>query len=381
MKVPIKDRFADVISNPEESFWLPLYWGIGVDSNLRDMVKISPDQLHRLRAISARRRKEVDNTIVSTIASLPKSDQTNASLVFGLIQDINERAAIETRRQLEGVLSSSQLAICKKRTLPVVVWSYLCSQEGADALGLTRIQRAKLMQSDLEWKSRKFSLNQDFGERLLSVLSAEQRKRLRSLDEQGHVVGFDETPDLPIPLPLKDSVRRFGMTIDISHAHAVNPRKIELPGFDELGDDATRSALRVSAQQAKEMEELSSKVINVEVNDTTVSQVRDQVSKLLTPAQFATLKEIAFKNRLVDAAFPPAMIAAIGLHRSQVKKIKDIDHDLRLAIWSLRNETNDKLFEVLTPEQKRRLEKDCDRGRLFPIHSSGTIQGTAAPQG
>ena len=101
------------------------------------------------------------------------------------------------------------------------------------------------------------------------------------------------------------------------------------------------------------------------------------MESVLSAGQSANLPEIEFRRKLVDASFTPEIVRQLGLGERQVRGIKTADREVRLAIWKVRCEFNDKLYASLTPAHQERISDECDRGKLPAIRfSSGGLLGT-----
>jgi Spy/CpxP family protein refolding chaperone len=152
-----------------------------------------------------------------------------------------------------------------------------------------------------------------------------------------------------------------------------------------IGDDV-RNQVRSELQDAfqglrdlspedrqKRIDEIRAKV------DTIVSQSQGRLQEVLLPHQFERLKQIDLQSRIQrggpSALTEGELAETLGLTDQQKEQLRqrsqEVQQELQQKIQQLRTEARGKLMEVLTPEQRTKLESMLGEEFAVPDQPGG----------
>lgn len=109
-------------------------------------------------------------------------------------------------------------------------------------------------------------------------------------------------------------------------------------------------------EQQKKIAELSAK------NAKRAEEARKQSEALLTPAQVEQLKGISFRMSVQTALYNPKTLEQLGFTDEQKKKLQQIRDEAMERQQQLQQEISEKTVQLLTAEQKKKLEELQSQG-------------------
>jgi Spy/CpxP family protein refolding chaperone len=90
------------------------------------------------------------------------------------------------------------------------------------------------------------------------------------------------------------------------------------------------------------------------------ADVKKQVEDVLLPHQLQTLKKLENRTRAASLLYMPNVLEKIGVTEEQKKKMQQVREDIQKKMAQLQQETLDKTLEVLTPEQRKKLDEAAE---------------------
>ena len=145
---------------------------------------------------------------------------------------------------------------------------------------------------------------------------------------------------------------------------------LNIPGYWALGFDSVQKEIGLSAQQREKIldldqrfeasyrqavmevqqappQEQQQKVAGFQQRIAQQAQaVRKEVDTILSPQQVQAFKDVLFRMQLASVLASPQLADTLGLSEQQREKLR-----------ALKQETVDKLLQLLTPEQQARLKE------------------------
>ena len=186
-----------------------------------------------------------------------------------------------------------------------------------------------------------------------------------------------EQTNLPAP-------RRFGATY------------LSLPGFWELRTENVQEELELRDEQKNELrkigreyyeqtrrdwagvrdlpaEERKKKYGEIrQKNLERMKEIRKQVEAVLSPEQLDRLKQINLRTRVLQN---PRIFEGLGISDVQQRRLREIRKQMQDKIRELQQETLEKTLDVLTPEQRKKLEELAAEGfRVYGVGQGGGSQ-------
>lgn len=154
-----------------------------------------------------------------------------------------------------------------------------------------------------------------------------------------------------------------------------------LPGYWSLGLESTQKELEIVPEQKQKLKAIAEKYqadmqgywsqmrdLKPEEQQKKFAewrersakqqeQIRKQVEEVLLPHQLALLKDLNFRSRAPMYLSNPRTIEQIGLTNEQKDKLRKMREELQEKTQKLQKEMFDKSLELLTPEQKKKLQE------------------------
>jgi Spy/CpxP family protein refolding chaperone len=172
-----------------------------------------------------------------------------------------------------------------------------------------------------------------------------------------------------------------------------------LPGFAELRTENVQKELELTDEQKEKLiaigqkyyaetrqdwagfagmsaEERKEKYAEIrQKNLKRMQEVRKQVEEVLSADQLERLKQVNLRTRGAAALSNPKILDELGITEAQRNKLRQIREQLQERIRKLQQETLEKTLEVLTPEQRKKLEELTTEG----VGVYGAGQGPSTP--
>jgi Spy/CpxP family protein refolding chaperone len=104
-------------------------------------------------------------------------------------------------------------------------------------------------------------------------------------------------------------------------------------------------------EQKKKMDEIR------QVYAKRTEDVKKQVEGVLLPHQLQTLKKLETRTRASSMLYMPNVLEKINITEEQKAKMQKVREDIQKKMMLLQQETLDKTLEVLTPEQRKKLDE------------------------
>ena len=170
-------------------------------------------------------------------------------------------------------------------------------------------------------------------------------------------------------------------------AAAQPPRPSALAGIPShhggflLGTEPVQKELNLSDAQIKRLQEINANFVQEsQVEWAAVSElppdqqrakaaeveaklkrrsadVRKEMESLLTPQQAAHLKTLSFAMVVMTALNDPRIVDELAFSAEQRQKLQQIHNDAQSRFWQVQKEVAEKNLELLTPEQRRKIEE------------------------
>jgi Spy/CpxP family protein refolding chaperone len=124
--------------------------------------------------------------------------------------------------------------------------------------------------------------------------------------------------------------------------------------------EARQQTARVDWAKIRELPAEEQKKKHAEMQQAYTKAAEDakkQVEAVLLPHQLQTLKRIESRQRAAMMLYIPAVLEKINVTEGQKKRMQQVRDEIQRKIQQLQQETIDKVFEVLTPEQRKQLEE------------------------
>jgi Spy/CpxP family protein refolding chaperone len=91
-------------------------------------------------------------------------------------------------------------------------------------------------------------------------------------------------------------------------------------------------------------------------------EIKAEIEKILLPHQLKQLKEIEFRTRAASMLYSPLVLDRVGVSEEQRETLGKIRTELQARMQKLRDESLEKMFDALTPEQRKKLEEEAAQG-------------------
>jgi len=153
-----------------------------------------------------------------------------------------------------------------------------------------------------------------------------------------------------------------------------------IPGLYMLDNEQVKKELELVDEQEQKLQEIAKKYrdqvreawagwndVPAEERQAKMAEVREETGKLaekarkdaekvLLPHQLDALKKHVFRSRAQYSLQDSRVQQEIGLDDAQRKKLRELREELQKRINELNAEMLDKALELLTPEQRKKLE-------------------------
>jgi Spy/CpxP family protein refolding chaperone len=168
---------------------------------------------------------------------------------------------------------------------------------------------------------------------------------------------------------------------------------LSLPGFWELRTENVQEELELSDEQKDQLrtigreyyeqtrrdwagvrgmsaEERKKKYAEIrQKNLERMKDIRKQVEAVLTGDQLERLKQINLRTRVLQN---PRILDELGISEVQQRRLREIREQMQGRIRKLQQESLEKTLDVLTAEQREKLEKLTAEGfRVYGIRQAG----------
>ena len=168
-----------------------------------------------------------------------------------------------------------------------------------------------------------------------------------------------------------------------------------LPGFAELRTESVQKELQLTDQQKDKLiaigqkyydetrrdwaalagmsaEERKGKYAEIrQKNLKRMQEIRKQVEEVLSPDQLERLKQISLRTRGAAALLNPKILDELGITEAQRNRLRQLRDQLQERIRQLQEETLAKTLEMLSPEQRKKLEELTAEGA--GIYGAGQV--------
>jgi hypothetical protein len=208
-----------------------------------------------------------------------------------------------------------------------------------------------------EKRERLRKLTRERSERLLAVLTPEQRTRLHNL----FFPPQSPPPDYSsFPFPSLTSFARNG---DDSLAKELGLSPAQWKQACDALNDVWKERMRLQNDLAKiPYDDEKALKLSGEKTLQLVPEARKRLAAILTPAQLAAFEEMGFQNLTI----PYLRVAKntkekLGLSDDQVKTLRQIDAEYVDRPAEIYGEMTDKMLAALTPAQQQTLRAEIDR--------------------
>jgi beta-lactamase regulating signal transducer with metallopeptidase domain len=270
----------------------------------------------------------------------------------------------DARRQIDEVLTPAQLQMLKETTFRTFVFGTgtLLDPAIQGKLGMDQHERDAVRELDgrlqKEKRERLRNLTRERNERLLAVLTPEQRTRLHNLFFASKSAPQDYSS---YPFPSFTSFARNG---DDSPAKELGLSPAQWKQACDALSDIWKERIRLQ-NELREIPYDDEKALkrNGEKTLQLVPEGRKRLAAILTPAQLAAFEEMGFQNLLI----PSLRVARkdtqekLGLSDEQVKTLHRIDAEYVDRPAEIYGELTDKMLAALTPAQQQMLRAEIDR--------------------
>jgi len=157
-----------------------------------------------------------------------------------------------------------------------------------------------------------------------------------------------------------------------------------LPGYYQLRSPDTQKELELVPEQVEKLKEIAKKYqeemqadrnawknwrdMTPEERKAKSAEIREkrtkraetakaEIEKVLLPHQIDKLKQITFRTRAPYSLRNPRTVEQLGLNEEQKAKLKKIQEEMTEQYRVLRKKAAEDALNVLTPEQKKKLEE------------------------
>ncbi|MGO9115971.1 MAG: M56 family metallopeptidase [Thermoguttaceae bacterium] len=388
-KVSAEASVASTAPAPMEkwdpSFQLPVYFELWQPELRKRLgIEFSAEQRKKLREISAdcaRKRREL----------LKDGPKTTDQVQEAKFTETWDQAIKDYRRQVETVLTPQQLQTYQELTLNKEASRLLRQPEARKSIGITitRQQQEELDRVDRE-TSEKYTQECEHAIRaVLAALNPQQREQLRLeveqrilADEEGFWLRASQTGAIKavdgdvifewVPPEMKNAnlVREEGELQDETIAKRVGlatEQRKQLSALDAEHQRKTQQlvleVLKLSPEQRRrpEVREKAARMRN---------ETRQRTVALLTPQQWAALKDIdfgggaftilrgiIFPETTFDKVTDPKVQKKIALSDQQMAALRRIYEDFEIDQNRIGQELDRKTFDVLTPQQQDKIRE------------------------
>ena len=172
-----------VIGPPSDQLWLPAYGELR-DPEMRKQLQLSAEQMKRLREIETQYETEQPKPYGDLGNLRPSEVKAKQAEITSKIARWTAEHKKTFSRQIEAVLTTGQIETYKKLAFPASAHTALFDPEILKVIGATPRQRQRLRQLDTEHTRRSVKREQECIDRLLAVLTADQKQKLRAAIER-----------------------------------------------------------------------------------------------------------------------------------------------------------------------------------------------------
>lgn len=375
----------DIISLPE----YPLLMQRPVVKQLN----ITADQRKKLLDIAARFRS--DTTELSKEAERKKLSREELSKLFARRQP---EMFADVRKRAQEVLTPAQSQTLKELSLRGFAATRLLFPDAAAKLDLTRQQQEELHSTAKECHDRDMKLVRKIVEKMVAVFDPQQQSQLREAaigplgPNQGAynlitLKGESNPTRIPFVFPYPDfSQKEVRKQLGLGPEQEKRVQDI-MGGDSTLTDKLVREAQKIPSAErttvkrgGADFARDGSYTFSTEVNQHLMAErekesaehrkqplvkrtieLRRQFEKLLTPAQLASYRDMAFQNIAEVAVSDPVMLDQIGATAKQRAAVRRHQWELYEVMQQFACEMGEKELKLLTPEQREKLQQEIDR--------------------
>ncbi|MGD0516837.1 MAG: hypothetical protein ABSA26_04815, partial [Thermoguttaceae bacterium] len=360
--------------------WLPVYTQLEGE-DVRKELKLSGEQEQKLRDIAAnfqmqyeKLRKVVEKGYIKS----PPGKEMTKEIEAAKAEFMQNTKGVN--KQIEGVLTTEQIAALRKIVVQDQAAGLVRFPTADEKIGLSDQQKKDLAKLTEEMNKKKRQLQRDNFEKMLAVLSPQQREKLHQ------VAGFDLGPMI-----ISDSAGHFGFMVyielikeDVRQELGLSAEQFaKLQKIDGKYDQmAAKEFSEIKERMQKENEEMQNKTEeqqkkgNMTLSAGSVGrgenkpdeerkinklgeQMRGEIDSLLTPEQLATLKKISLDENLSMSLTAPRILKQIEATQDQRKELSRLEgerHDITSPIGfpPYIREIGEKALQVLTPQQREK---------------------------
>ena len=193
------------------------------------------------------------------------------------------------------------------------------------------------------------------------------------------------------------SAEEAGQTATPAAARPVGTRLL-LPGFRELRTESVEKELELTDEQKEKLKVIGQEYYDQMRRDWTgfggmsaedrkkrladirrknverTKQMRKRIEDVLSPDQLERLKQINLRTRAAAALAEPRVLEELQISEAQRKRLNQIRTQLQERIRRLREESLGETLDVLTPEQREKLEVLTSEG--FRVYTPGQAAAT-----
>ena len=273
-----------------------------------------------------------------------------------------ERQWSSTRIEIEDVLTPEQLRTLKDLTFRTFAFGsgVMFEPEVLERLDVAKTQQDKLQALELQLQKEKDrrlrGVTREKMKKMLAVLTPEQLSQLReqdTLDKHPDCSNYPY-PGLPSHMPDTGAAEELGF----SREQRERVRKIVTAHWMSLG------AFQQEQQNLPLENEKARKAVDKKIRQE-MADLRKRIEAALTPAQWASCKEMAFENLTIPwlllAAHNAQASGMMGLTEQQRKAVRDIEAEYFDKPEQIYCELTDKALAAFTPVQQEKLRAELDR--------------------
>ena len=392
------DSFAPLY--PRYDFSLPVYSRLG-DREVRKQLGLSPEQVAKLREASAKLEAEFQKVAQNEwekVQKLPRNQRhAKDAETSRKLEQWREQHKGPVAKAVEKIITAQQLDAYKKLAFPSAANYLLTDAAVLKPIAATPKQRERLKQLDTEFTREYQRWEQQSVDRLLAVLSPEQKAKLRAaIERREHQMTELPAGALPAGAVVQEPAESQGGVLHVfistyAYSSSSSPDGGETFGpylrlptpYEGLADGAVRKQLGWSTVQEKRLRGISGKYTkliedfsdemaeaskrkltpeerqrhlpeflrkNQEEQDKEGNICR-QIADLLTPKQAAALKEIDFRAAVPIALWHRGVQRTVGMTEDQKARLNRIANQLREDQALAGRATDEKSLALLTPAQ------------------------------
>jgi len=124
------------------------------------------------------------------------------------------------------------------------------------------------------------------------------------------------------------------------------------------------------------LEQRTAKAQEIQANAAKRAEFyQKQIEEILLPHQLEAIKEINLRTRSQGLLASPFVMDQLGVSAEQKEKLNQFRQDMQEKMWQLQKENFKKAFDLLTPEQREKLQKMTEPGYRFQAVKPGGEAG------